>query len=112
MNTKNIPAIIMLAAGLVSGIVMVLQDIDNREFCLILLLVLVVFYCIGCVVKVVLDRNIVVMAEEEAEETPERSAEMEDISVESDETEAVNTLNEEPDSEEETYEETGEETVE
>ena len=108
MNTKNIPAIVMLAAGLVSGIVMVLQDIDNREFCLILLLVLVVFYCIGCVVKVVLDRNIVIMAEEEAEETLEQPAEKEDISVENEEAEEVNTLNEEPESEEETYDETGE----
>ncbi|MGN0141325.1 MAG: hypothetical protein ACI4AD_03795 [Roseburia sp.] len=78
MKTKSIPAIIMLTAGLVTCITGIVKHIELFEFTKTLLIVLIIFYILGSVVKVVLDRNFKEMTEEEdttegTEETAEDS---------------------------------------
>lgn len=56
MNTKNIPVIVMLTAGLVSSIVMYRMHYELYDMLWILLLVFFVFYILGHLVKKVLDK--------------------------------------------------------
>jgi flagellar biosynthesis/type III secretory pathway M-ring protein FliF/YscJ len=55
MKTNTIPAIIMLAAGCVASVTGIMSGLDTADFLKTLLIVLVVFYIIGCIVKLVLD---------------------------------------------------------
>lgn len=82
MNTKNVPALIMLLAGFVTCIVMLKHGTDNTTFLLNLLLVLVIFYIAGSVVKYVLDRNFKEEEETEEEEEDKTDQDKEDFSVE------------------------------
>lgn len=75
MKTKQIPAIIMLIAGLVTSIAAVINHMETVQFLKILIVVLIVFYIIGCVGKVILDRN---FKEEVEEEATEEAAEEEE----------------------------------
>ncbi len=77
MNTKNIPALVMLLAGFVASMVMLLRGTSNRTFLITLLLVLVCFYVVGCVIKFVLDKYIgeIEVKEEEPEEVQESNME-------------------------------------
>lgn len=75
MKTKQIPAIIMLIAGLVTSIAAVINHMETVQFLKILVVVLVAFYIIGCVGKVILDRN---FKEEVEEEATEEAAEEEE----------------------------------
>lgn len=75
MKTKQIPAIIMLIAGLVTSIAAVINHMETVQFLKILVVVLIVFYIIGCVGKVILDRN---FKEEVEEEATEEAAEEEE----------------------------------
>lgn len=84
MNTKNIPTIIMLTAGLSSSIVMYLMHYGLYKMLRILLLVFFVFYILGLLVKKILDRFCVPKQEEteeeqtaEEEETQEQGKEKE-----------------------------------
>lgn len=64
MKTKPIPAIIMLTAGLVTCIAGILTHMETIRFAKILLLVLLVFYVLGCIVKMVIDSNFKEIEEE------------------------------------------------
>lgn len=55
MKTNAVPAVVMLLAGLIDCVVSIYQRLSLFDFTKRLLLVLVVFYLIGCVVKLVLD---------------------------------------------------------
>lgn len=55
MNTKKIPAIVMLLAGAVSCIVTYINGYEFKDILFILLWVLIVFLIIGSVVKKILD---------------------------------------------------------
>ncbi len=68
MNTKSIPAMIMLLAGGVACIAGFRAHMEMIDFLKMLLLVLVSFYVLGCIAKIVLDKN---FAEEKEEETTE-----------------------------------------
>lgn len=68
MKTKYIPAIIMLAAGLIRAIAGVFYRQDIKDFLWSILIVMVIFYIIGSVVKVVLDKSMVIAEEEESAE--------------------------------------------
>ena len=57
MKTKQVPAMIMLIAGLVVSIVAVITHMETMQFLKILVIVLIVFYIAGCVVKVILDNK-------------------------------------------------------
>ena len=57
MKTKQVPAIVMLTAGFVTCVISIMQHMEFGRFLKILLLVLICFYILGCVVKVILDKN-------------------------------------------------------
>lgn len=61
MNTKPIPAIIMLTAGFVTCVVGIVQHFSFGTYIKTLFLVLIGFYLLGCVVKLVLDKGFRVM---------------------------------------------------
>ncbi len=56
MNTKPVPAIISLTAGLVTCIINLVKHTDFQPFALSVLIVLVAFYIFGVIVKIVLDK--------------------------------------------------------
>lgn len=57
MKTNYIPALIMLAAGLVNCIISIPLKLQLFDFTKRLLIVLVIFYIIGVVIKIILDMN-------------------------------------------------------
>ena len=71
MKTKQVPAIVMLTAGFVTCVISIMQHMEFGRFLKILLLVLICFYILGCVAKVILDKNFAPMQEEEQEQTEE-----------------------------------------
>jgi phosphotransferase system glucose/maltose/N-acetylglucosamine-specific IIC component len=79
MKTKNIPAIIMLVAGFIDCILAIVYHLSLWEFTRQLLLVLIIFYLIGCVVQIVVDINFKPMEETEGQEN---AAETEEGSTE------------------------------
>ena len=68
MKTKQVPAIVMLTAGFVTCVISIMQHMEFGRFLKILLLVLICFYNLGCVAKVILDKNFAPMQEEEEEQ--------------------------------------------
>lgn len=61
MNTRSIPAIVMLAAGFVTCVVGILNNFSFGTFTKTLFLVLIGFYVLGCIVKLVLDKGFRIM---------------------------------------------------
>ena len=57
MKTKGIPAVVMLLAGFVTCIIGIVQHMETDVFIKTLLAVLIIFYVLGCIVKLVLDKN-------------------------------------------------------
>ena len=57
MKTKHVPAIVMLTAGLIVCVISIAQHMEFGEFVTTLFLVLICFYILGCVAKVILDKN-------------------------------------------------------
>jgi flagellar biosynthesis/type III secretory pathway M-ring protein FliF/YscJ len=108
-KTKSLPAIIMLVAGLIDCIFSIYYHLSLWEFTRQLLLVLVIFYLIGCVVAIVIDINFKVMEEEDAEQDEEE--EPLDPGIEK-EPEEVNISEEEDESEDAGDSEAVEETAE
>lgn len=82
MKTKQIPAVIMLIAGLVTSIAAILSRMETVQFLKILVIVLIIFYGVGCIAKVILDRNFKEEVEEAGSET---EAEENEMSVEENE---------------------------
>lgn len=83
MNTKYVPAIIMLLGGLVRCVIGVYYNDDfTFQYALSLLLVLIIFYIIGLIAKAILDKHIppVDEQEQEDEEETQEEKELEDIS--------------------------------
>ena len=79
MKTKPIPAIVMLSAGFVTCIIAIYTHMELMAFTKSLLLVLIVFYILGGIVKIILDKNFAQMKEEEEEtaDTEEKTSEAE-----------------------------------
>lgn len=69
MKTRGIPAVIMLLAGFVTCIIGIAQQMDTAQFMKTLFVVLIVFYILGCVIKIILDKNFKDMDEPEEEQT-------------------------------------------
>ena len=65
MKTKSVPAIVMLSAGFVACVAGICAHMEVADFMKMLLIVLIVFYLLGGVVKIVLDRNFAGMNDEE-----------------------------------------------
>lgn len=71
MKTKQVPAIVMLTAGLIVCVISIAQHMEFGEFVTTLFLVLICFYILGCVAKVILDKNFAEGTEEENEQDKE-----------------------------------------
>ena len=91
MKTKPIPAIVMLVAGLVVCIAGMAGHMETGRFVKMLLVVLIVFYIIGGIVKLLIDKNFKDMEEEttDGEETPAEAEEKEEPEQESDEQDII-----------------------
>lgn len=87
MKTKSIPAIIMLTAGCIACIVGITGYMETEQFMKMLFVVLIVFYFLGCIVKIILDKNFQEMKEEttEGKESTEEGSTEEDSGEKSDE---------------------------
>lgn len=79
MNTKSIPAIIMLLAGFIACIAGMQAHMEVAGFMKMLLIVLIIFYILGCIVKMILDKNFPEVQEEETTEGEDALSE-EDVS--------------------------------
>ena len=75
MGTKNIPTIIMLAAGFVTSIVMYINDYELNVTLCAILIVFLAFYILGLLIKKLLDRFCTPPKTEETGEESEEEAE-------------------------------------
>lgn len=75
MKTKSVPAIITLLAGFIACLAGIRTHMEVADFLKMLIAVLIVFYLLGCAVKLILDRN---FKETEDEETTDGEAEQEE----------------------------------
>lgn len=85
MNTKPIPAIVMLIASIITCIVAIITHIETVTFLKILIWVIIIFYIIGIIVKKIFDYNIKIvddkfLNEEVSEEEAKKEAEK-DINI-------------------------------
>ena len=96
MKTNSVPAVIMLTAGLIDCIVSIYQRLSLFDFTKQLLIVLVIFYLLGCVVKLILDINFPQMddepevEEEDAEDIESAEGEPEEESIQTSDEELEN----------------------
>lgn len=74
MKTKQVPAIVMLIAGFFTCIVSIFQHMEVGQFLKLLFIVLVSFYILGCVIKIILDRNFTETTNQEASEEADKDA--------------------------------------
>ncbi|MCI8327511.1 MAG: hypothetical protein HFI37_07025 [Lachnospiraceae bacterium] len=96
MNTKSIPAVVMLTAGFATCVIAIYTHMELSSFTKSLLTVLIIFYMFGFAIKIVLDRNF----KEESEEEEEAKEEEEGVSEEQsddeeDESEEISEISEE-----------------
>ncbi len=75
MNTRNIPALVMLTAGLVAGIVMFRMHYSLYTMSWVILLVFAVFYVLGCLIRLMLDKFGMQQEKKEAEQEGETAQE-------------------------------------
>ena len=57
MKTRSVPAIVMLTAGAVTCIVGIVQHFSFGTYVETLFFVLVLFYLLGCIAKLVIDKG-------------------------------------------------------
>ena len=79
MNTKLIPAFIMLLAGAVASILGLINRYETTEFIIMILIVLLVFYVMGCIVKMIVDKNFKGMDKQVQDEQKESEEAKENI---------------------------------
>ena len=75
MNTRNIPALVMLTAGLVAGIVMFRMHYSLYTMSWVILLVFAVFYVLRCLIRLMLDKFGMQQEKKEAEQEGEAAQE-------------------------------------
>ena len=85
MKTKSIPAILMLLAGALACILGFMYQYETTKFFAMVLIVLVVFYMLGCILKIVIEKNFLVESANESDETEELKEAKENINSESEE---------------------------
>lgn len=79
MRTYYIPALIMLSAGTVDCLLAIRNHLSLKEMLIELLIVLIVFYVIGTLIRIIFDRNFPIMTDSEeadGEETTENGDEL------------------------------------
>ncbi len=77
MKTKQVPVIITLVAGLITCILGFTMHMEAARFVRTLVIVLLCFYVLGCIAKLVLDKNFKEEPEEEATEEAGEESDME-----------------------------------
>ena len=82
MKTKSIPEILMLVAGALACILGFVYRYETTQFFTMLLVVLVVFYILGCIVKIIIDKNFPVEEAEKADTAEETEETKENINSE------------------------------
>lgn len=84
MKTNGVPAIVMLLAGFTDCIIAIRTHMTLESFTRQLFLVLLIFYVIGCIVKLILDRNIDKMEDVKTveEELSEKKVDIDETSEE------------------------------
>lgn len=84
MKTNGVPAIVMLLAGFIDCIIAIRMHMTLGSFTRQLFLVLLIFYVIGCIVKLILDRNIDKMEDVKTveEELSEKKVDIDETSEE------------------------------
>lgn len=88
MKRKAIPAIVMLLGGFCSCVIGILNHMDSAAYIKMLFIVLIIFYILGCIVKIIIDKNFPEMADEketEEEGGTEEDAESEEAAEEKEE---------------------------
>lgn len=58
MKTKAIPALLTLTAGLITCLMNIYNHVDLMEFVKSLLIVLLIFYFLGSIIKLILDKSL------------------------------------------------------
>ncbi|MCI8483591.1 MAG: hypothetical protein HFH41_04540 [Lachnospiraceae bacterium] len=89
MKTKQVPIIITLIAGFTTCVIGFMTQMETKQFVKIWIIVLVSFYILGQIAKLVLDKNFKEEAEEATEEAAEgeETEDSEELSEESEESE-------------------------
>lgn len=85
MKTNYVPAIVMLLAGGVYCLFGIYYQIPLMDFCVQLLIVLIIFWMVGGIIRMVLDRFMGEIEEKDKKETEEDSKEDEESSDDSEE---------------------------
>ena len=88
MKTKQVPVIITLVAGLVTCLIGFMMQMDANQFIKTLVIVLLSFYILGCIAKLILDKNFTEETEEatdEAVEEADSESSDEDTDIDADE---------------------------
>lgn len=73
MKTKYIPALVMLTAGLIDCLYTMFSGLSLLDFTKRLLIVLIVFYIIGVVIKIIIDMNFKNMSDTDKNTKPEET---------------------------------------
>jgi len=93
MKTNLIPALVTLSAGAVYCIIGLSEGIDGFSFAKELLIVLIIFYVVGIIVKIILDKNFKDFDDQENQEENADSDvkidEKEDISTDSESSDEI-----------------------
>ena len=73
MKTKQVPVMITLVAGLITCLIGFVMQMETARFVKALVIVLISFYILGCIAKVILDKNFKEETEEATEEAVEEA---------------------------------------
>ena len=82
MKTKSIPVILMLIAGALACILGFVYRYETTQFFTMVLTVLVIFYMLGCIVKIIIDKNFPVEQSDKESDTEETEETKENINSE------------------------------
>lgn len=85
MKTKSIPVILMLVAGAMACVLGFIYHYETTQFFTMVLTVLIVFYMLGCIVKIIIDKNFPVEPVKKAGEAEKSEETKENINSEGEE---------------------------
>lgn len=82
MKTKSIPVILMLMAGALACVLGFVYHYETTEFFTMVLTVLLIFYILGCIVKIIIDKNFLIKTTDKSGDTEETEEMKENINSE------------------------------
>ena len=85
MKTKSIPVILMLIAGAMACILGFVYQYETTHFFAMVLTVLIIFYILGCIVKIIIDKNFPMEETEKKDSTEGTEETKENINSEGEE---------------------------